>query len=443
MVPASEGGGMRATMQEGMLAILSGFMDPQVHCVVSLDGHVDEERLARAVRLSLDALPVLGSRLAGGRGQPRWLRRADLDRLELVTVETASDTPSAVERALLRTMDPSADPLVRATVIRGRADTLVVSVCHVAADGRGVQEYAYLLADLYTGLGEGRETPSVAVERCTMRGALGALPPARSMAAILRAVEGFVGFPMRSWKVPAVTSCGLERGYIVRRVGRDRVAAARALASRHGATLNDALLTAFYRALFEALSPPPKEPMPVLLPADLRRHMPSRAARGVCPLVSVLVAELDRRPGEAFEGTLLRVRDEMRALRDGDLAVGNALLLGLVTGAGQAATRSMLEWPLRGASREGSGPPLFSNAGPMDGAMLGFGGVRARDAYTASPVFYPPFFMLGLSGFAGDVVLTAGFCGDPKERARVEGILDRMLAELPAPTGWPPRITGT
>jgi len=426
---------MRATTQEGMLSILSGFMDPQVHCIVSLDARIDEGRLARAVRLSFDALPVLGSRLVGGRGRPRWQRRTDLDRLETVTVETPAAQDAAVERALVRTMDPSVDPMVRVRVLRGPTDTMVISVCHVAADGTGVQEYAYLLADLYTGLGEGREAPSLAPERCTMEGVLGALPPARSMAALLRAVQAYAGFPRRSWKVPTAAACGLERGYVIRRIGRDRAAAAKALASRHGATLNDVLLTAFYRALFEALSPPPGEPMPVLLPADLRRHLPRRASRGVCPLVSVLVASLDRRPGEPFEGTLLRVRDAMRALRDGDVAMGNALMLGVASSAGHSAARMMLQRPLLGASREGSGPPFFSNAGPMDGARLGFGGIGAVDAFTVSPIFYPPYLMLGLSGFGGTVVLTSGFCGDATERARVERVLTSMEVELAAAGG--------
>src|SRR5947207_15718588 len=55
--------------------------DMQVHCVLAFDRHLDERRLARALRLALDAEPVLGCRFVPGVLRSHWLRRDDLDAL--------------------------------------------------------------------------------------------------------------------------------------------------------------------------------------------------------------------------------------------------------------------------------------------------------------------------------------------------------------------------
>jgi len=51
---------LRAEMWDQMQFFVRKVADQQVRCVISFDGVIDESRMVRAVRLSLEALPTTG-----------------------------------------------------------------------------------------------------------------------------------------------------------------------------------------------------------------------------------------------------------------------------------------------------------------------------------------------------------------------------------------------
>lgn len=76
------------------------FFDGQLHCIISLDSRIDESQLAKAIRLTLDAEPVLGCQFIPRWWLPYWQRRVDLDSIELFhLVETTQP-----EREILKFM---------------------------------------------------------------------------------------------------------------------------------------------------------------------------------------------------------------------------------------------------------------------------------------------------------------------------------------------------
>ena len=66
----------------------------EAQIVLSYNGPVDGDRLARAVRLAVDAEPVLGCRFFDHWYRPFWQRRDDLDSIDLCSV-VPSDDPAA------------------------------------------------------------------------------------------------------------------------------------------------------------------------------------------------------------------------------------------------------------------------------------------------------------------------------------------------------------
>jgi len=126
------------------------------HCVVSLAGRIDEDRMAVAVRLRLDAEPILGCRWVEHWFRPSWHRRDDLDALEVYEVRERSNCQGDLEDFLWSA--PHAP--VRVLLLCGDSEWLCIKLDHRAGDGQALKEYAYLLADIYNRLGDDPDVSS-------------------------------------------------------------------------------------------------------------------------------------------------------------------------------------------------------------------------------------------------------------------------------------------
>jgi hypothetical protein len=112
----------------------------KIQVVLKLDGRLDFVKLARAVRLSVDAEPVLGCRFVEA-NPPYFKRLQDLDSVEFCTMEETDDSEGALLRYLERPFSMDNDLLVKVHLIRtGESDTLVVKLNHSCADGTGTKD---------------------------------------------------------------------------------------------------------------------------------------------------------------------------------------------------------------------------------------------------------------------------------------------------------------
>ena len=67
------------------------------HMILSLDGRIDEKRLARAARLAADAEPLLGCRFVDHWFLPYWERRKDLGDRGFSTIGAGKRPPSELK----------------------------------------------------------------------------------------------------------------------------------------------------------------------------------------------------------------------------------------------------------------------------------------------------------------------------------------------------------
>ncbi len=123
--------------------------DSLLHCILTFDGRIDEKRLDKAFRLSLDAEPVLGCRFVDKGRQPYWERKEDLDREGRVGIAEVNDAIQAVLAYMVEPIDPCDGPQIQARLFRSENDTLCLKINHMAVDAGGVKEYAELLSDIY------------------------------------------------------------------------------------------------------------------------------------------------------------------------------------------------------------------------------------------------------------------------------------------------------
>ena len=90
---------MPATWQDcfNYLVRYVGFTNSTIQAVIHFKGKLDVVRLARAVKLSVDAEPVLGCKFIEREDRPFWQRLTDQDNISWCALEEVSDREKAVK----------------------------------------------------------------------------------------------------------------------------------------------------------------------------------------------------------------------------------------------------------------------------------------------------------------------------------------------------------
>lgn len=414
--------------------------DMQLHCVVSLDGRIDEGRLSRAMRLVMDAEPVVGCRYELRWWKPRWVRREDLDGLTLCEVREIGPSDRLereVRDYLADPTDPCVDPMLTAKILRlgNGTDTVCFKLNHLMADAGGTKELMYLLASIYNNLGKDpayRPEPNLRGRRTfrQLKERFGFKDRLKIWRRAARNHRMRVK-PRVHWSVPTSGEAkGPEapgRTYLFLRVGPDTFRAIRAFGLERNATINDVVVAALYRALLDELRPGPDVPLRMITTADLRRYLKTGQAEAICNLSGFVYLNLGTGPDLSFEELVDRVRDQMTELKADMIGLGDSVVLPAFLRAipfgwlQRVARRLFLEKPPAMHLEPG-----LTNMGRIDPARLVFQGLNVRDAFLTPSVAYPPYFILGMTGFGESLTIEAGFCESGFDREMVARLFERM-----------------
>jgi NRPS condensation-like uncharacterized protein len=271
-------------------------------------GSLDPERLARAVRLSMDAQPILGCSFRTDESKAYWLRLPALDEASVFSVVQTADPDGAMDSFQA---DEIADegPQAKAVLLRASgADHLGIKVSHVLADGQAAKQYAYLLADIYSRLG--------ADPGYTPRPDLGHRPTGRDVWDRLspeqrREARKAKSWANPTWVMPAKGESGRGLTYRAASLGPEAFSAVKAHGRLREATVNDMMLAAVFRACVEQFDPPVGTPLSLMCTADLRRYLPDPEHLPISNISISGSLDIERVDGESFDGTLRRVRERM------------------------------------------------------------------------------------------------------------------------------------
>jgi len=411
--------------------------DLQIHCVISFMGRLDELRLSRAVRLSLDAEPVLGCRLIKKGGRQYWQRRKDLDSLELVTVVKTAQPEKNIHEYLISPLDLEKDPLVQVNLIRGDTDTLCIKVNHIVADGGGVYEYAALLAEIYRKLGVNSNFKPVinssgerSISQVTNK-----FSKLRRFRHFLQLFKSYIGelFPRKNWSVNFSTIADLNhRSFYLRKFDENIFQNIVQYAKRNNYTVNDVLLAAFYRTFFHLYSPTHGTPLRVGVTINLRRFLPNGRGDSICNLAAMFLLNIGSEIGANFSETIEKVSTAMEKYKKGDLGMGDKrYALFRLRILPFSLTRKIYRYHqiFKFIIGPKSVPPIFSNAGVLNSEHFDFG-IEITDAYLVPPVAFPPGFFISFTSFRNTLTMGTGFCESALNRANVESMFDYCESEL-------------
>ena len=400
----------------------NGFNDHELHCVLKFEHEPDAEILRKSVVASIEAISILGTRYVAG-AKPHW---TSLDPADFGRAVVIARTEIEFQAFTVSRVDESVGPQIRVCLLDSGPFAVALKLNHMVCDAAGFKSYLYFLSKIYS---EMRNDPS---HRPT------AIVGDRSMRAVLKHFTPGVKFKSlflqrrdnnRSGdhRFPMSEGGEAQPFILTRKLGPERVAALKYYCRDKGATLNDAVLTAFYRGLFHTLELRPRDELQIPLMVDMRRDLGETGEpRPLTNLSSMVMTQLDYRPEEPFECALGRVKAVMDAKKGADIGLNAFIKLDLLyrilgDRTANRLLRSQLKQPLI----------CMTNVGVLDSARISFGDLRPYDAFMCGSIKYKPYFQLAISSYADELTLSVNLSGDPSDRDRILSFFDTVEAELP------------
>jgi NRPS condensation-like uncharacterized protein len=403
----------------------------EIGCHLTFTEHLDENVLRKAVRHTLDAEPILGCAYVPDAFKAWWARLGDVDSALPFSVAETTDANLDAKRFQTRAID-DAGPQVAVRLLRAiDHDEVSLRLSHVAADGQSAKQYAYLLGDTYARLladtayaPEPNLTP-----RPSSADVWKGLSPKQRQAA-----KRSPKMTMPNWLVPRLAETGQGRTFAELVVDAERFDALRAFGTQHGATLNDLLLTAFFRALAGVYPPPSGKPMSLPFSAEHRRYLPSQEGLPISNLAITLWLGFAWVAGESFEATLARACEQTRAWRSALWGVKGAAQATRLMALGPAIAGGIMKATARlGSGRDSSlarTSPVFTNIGVLDESRLRFGSAVPISARLSGPAAFGASFVPTISTYRDSVTVSMGYCAEDMDVAVIDAVLSGMDQEL-------------
>jgi NRPS condensation-like uncharacterized protein len=405
----------------------------------------DAARLARAARLLVEAEPILACHAeeAGAKGL-QWRRHPDLDAVAWLESLVAEDRAAGI-RAVLGAEEPATGRNLVVRLIRCAREErhlLVISVSHVVADGSAVYDCAYRLAELYDRLADDpayRPEPNTASRDSyawlralswrhrlrILRRDLGALRHARTQPMGMPGLRGIEDWLGATWTTPDFVSC---------RIAPELLGAIDRHAVAQRSSRLEVLAAALARAFHDMLGPEARPAFRLLMPSNLRRFAPVSRRPAIRNMAGFAVMTFPALRDRPFEATLAAATKEGARLRRGLAGATNPVVVALLASMGLPRLRGFIRTAVSRDLRKPC-PPTFTNVGRLDERRLRFGGVAPERALLLTAAFPMPLLLITGAEFRGELTLSIGFQAASIPGARLQALLDGMLAELVAAAG--------
>ncbi len=398
----------------------------QIQAVITFNKCLDAAILKKAVRLSLDAEPVLGCRFVEDEKKPYWQRFESPDEIQWFEFIHNDNKEEAVEQ-FLKSPFPHEEQQVYVQLIRSQdGDTLCIKISHACADATGLKEYLQLLATIYSKLQEDsgfQPRPNIQARRDQKNyfDALGIQEP-------LTLFDPQAQKPPPTWAFPYHGNEKKETHITICRFADEAFERILTFGKTHQVTINTIILTAFYRCMFELIKPKVGEEMEICVPIDLRMAFKGSTAQAICNLSVGLYPRIPREEDESFIETLKRVSESIEGLKRTRAELSDAVAMEVFGAIDYSQTVSVLQWIWQQSVETGKCSPFLSNMGVI--GTLQFGPITANGAYMVVPTTSAPGFMMGVSTYNRTLTLEVSFYEPSHRKEEIEVFMDLMKKEL-------------
>ncbi|MGD6960826.1 condensation domain-containing protein [Fictibacillus phosphorivorans] len=406
--------------------LVNNVLNNQIHCVIKFNNRINERTLEKAIKISLDIVPILVSNIVERAGKGLWQKNI-YEISEVFSLVITNKLDDEIMHFLRKPLNSSSDPMLFIRLFRGDHDTICVKINHACTDGGGLKHYVHLLSSIYTALisKESINFPKLDGERGQKQ-----VFNALSISNPLTAWDKSSSEVQQKWAFPSVPGEDYSVNYMIEQILPTQLQLLKVFAGNLGVTINDLLLSAYFRSLFKMLTPQENELFPIGVTVDLRRYLPKKKAEAICNLSSSVSIQITCNNNEFIEETLLKVFQETRKAKENNPGLNGAIVFEMLGGMGIPKLHSHFQKTNKISKELRKYNPTLSNFGQVSKEPILFGTTPAASIYIISPVMSSPSFMLGASTYQDILTLTVGFYESTTLSSDVSYFLDLFKSEL-------------
>lgn len=376
---------------------------PLMYCQMEICGHVNINRLRKAVELSYKYVPEI-------------LYTFDFRRYCFVNIGLNASNVIVYEKynkSFSEIWDLSKDTQLKIFVRKeSKIDVVTIGMSHILTDGAGFLQYLYLLAALYNG-----------------QQIKDNLKNNRNISYILKGIHIQTQTEQTKYEKRIVISPLRPYSEEKRVIRLSKIIESndlnniRTKAKKRGATLNDVFITAYARVIAELQN---VDKVVIPCPADLRRFLPNTDDFTVANMTGMYRRiTIEILPGHDFDTTLFQVHLETELQKSHFRCFEGIRALEFVF-------RKIPYCILSGVIKRNYHllPVSYTNIGVIDDKKLFFDDCKINNCYLTGAFRCPPDFQLSVSTFQNVCTLSCALIGTPKDRVTGETILKRVRKEI-------------
>lgn len=391
--------------------------DHTLHFVAIFSERIDFNRLQKSISLSADAFPLIRCRFKEFEKRPRW-ENCEYTADDMLTLIETVDVEDTLNQFLYNEVNESIGPQIKLGVIRGpEYDTLVVLINHMICDAAGFKDYLYMLCNIYNNIDKSLYfQPSILGCR-RINQIMKSFSLSDKMKILMSKNDMSTHDPEKFQLDGDLSNPFIEKRSLTSEV----FTKLKIYTKNHSATINDIILTAYIRILYQIFGHVISVPCTV----DLRKYLKNRQAEGICNLCTNLTCNIGNSIGVTFEETLEKVKQCMDKEKSSISCMKSISLLEKVF--------NLLPYKFAKSivNKNFSNAPIaFTNIGILDKSRLYFDGSKISNAYMTGSIKYNPYLQLAISTFDNKPTLSINLYGSQTDQEKISAFLDSLLQEL-------------
>lgn len=410
---------IKAEMWDKMQYLFRNYYDRMVHAVLHFDNLIDPGILKNVIVIMAEKAPVLHSSFHENPVNPYWsVEKYTVD--DILTVADSDDPYKDSYDFLCQSIPVTSNVQFKILLLNkdGRS-TLAMIVNHMCFDGGDFKYFLKKLAKNYNAMLSGENPTDLksgtrSAEQVYTKLNASDKKIAKGLYKNISDVKDKHVFPL----TPASDD---DRTMInIRKIERPVFTEMKNTGKRLGVTVNDVMLAAYVRALYEIIGMRDDESLSIPYMVDLRRHIEGgENAGGLANHTGFMLCTVHEK-GETINDTLINVmRSTKSSKRDKFMGLYSLPLLKL---AYTILPFSISEF----AIKIGYNNPLIgmSNIGLLSEELLTFGNAKPVDGFMTGAVKYKPFMQLAMTTLNDELTMTIAIKGNEADKEKVEVFFD-------------------
>lgn len=399
---------------------VTGFNDHQLHCIIYFQNHINTEVMEKAVKLLVKTVPIL-SRVYQNYGGTSYWEDSKNEPNELFTIV---HTKEDFNKFTLGKTNAETGPQIKVCLLKAAQDSISIIINHMVTDGAGGKQCLYYLADLYSKLIvdptykpdhmiDGNRSFEKIIDKLTLKEKLKLL--------FFHIKENNqpnnLTFPMSN-------ESDISPFLITHEISKERFGKLREYGKHNQATINDILLTAYFRALAEMLDIYGENiSIPIMI--DMRRYLTDQTKDSLTNFSSTAITSAIVVKDESFSQTLNKVSLELNRLKNDSLGLNSFIKLHtLYKIVGKKLSYKILAKVLKNPAI------CMTNIGILDSNLLKFYGSPIDNAFEFGSIKYRPHFQVAVSSFEDRLTLSVNLYGSRQDQDNMYRFLKILDHEL-------------